>query len=148
MIHDTLQHSAQYESIHHRFKKAFDFLKTTDFSTLNVGKISIDGENIFATIALSKGIKASESKVETHKKHIDIQMPISTTETMGWISKENLKSIGTEYNEEKDIVFFDDKATNYVSVKPMEFVVFFPEDGHQPCIADTEIKKVIVKVLI
>jgi beta-galactosidase beta subunit len=31
-------------------------------------------------------------------------------------------------------------------IHPLEFAVFFPEDGHQPCIAEGKLKKVIVKV--
>ena len=36
---------------------------------------------------------------------------------------------------------------NFLFVKPFEFAVFFPTDGHQPGIATGEYKKIIVKVL-
>lgn len=39
-------------------------------------------------------------------------------------------------------------ADTYVTCKPGEFAIFFPQDGHAPCIAGVpEIKKAIFKVL-
>jgi YhcH/YjgK/YiaL family protein len=147
MIHDTLNNSAKYETLHPNFKTAFDFLKNTDFSNLSTGKIDIDGDIIFATHSITKGIQPEDSKVEIHKKYIDIQMPLTAPETMGWISAEILKDLAVPDNEEKDIAFYNEKATDYVSIYPREFAVFFPEDGHQPCIGTGEIRKIIVKIL-
>ena len=53
-----------------------------------------------------------------------------------------------EYNEEKDITKYAGAADTYVTCKPGEFAIFFPQDGHAPCISDeAEIKKAIFKVL-
>lgn len=146
MIHDTLNNSARYETLHPRFKTAFDFLRNTDFSNLPAGKIDIDGDAVFASLNITNGIQPNESKIETHQKYIDIQMPLAVTETMGWISAKSLKNIAIPYDEEKDIAFYNEKATSYINVNPHEFAVFFPEDGHQPCIGSGEMRKVIIKV--
>ncbi len=148
MIHDILAHSYNYEMIHPGFKKAFDFFKSTDLLNLPVGKIVIDSDEVFAMVSICQGIKPGESKLEAHRKYIDIQMPLSTTETMGWASTQHAMTLSQEYDEDKDIMFFEEKANDYVIVNPMEFVVFFPEDAHQPCIGIGEIKKVVVKVKI
>jgi YhcH/YjgK/YiaL family protein len=50
------------------------------------------------------------------------------------------------YNSEKDLTFFADKAYNMLQIHPLEFAIFFPEDGHQPGIAQGKLKKIIVKV--
>ena len=42
--------------------------------------------------------------------------------------------------------FFHDKAQNFITVQPGQFCIFFPEDGHQPCIAEGQFHKIIVKV--
>ncbi|MBR2624354.1 MAG: YhcH/YjgK/YiaL family protein, partial [Paludibacteraceae bacterium] len=39
MILDALENSALYESLNPRFKAAFDYVKKTDFSKLEPGKI-------------------------------------------------------------------------------------------------------------
>ena len=53
----------------------------------------------------------------------------------------------SNYDAAKDITFYDGPAEKYIKVCPGEFVIFFPQDGHAPCIADTaEIQKVIFKI--
>ena len=53
-----------------------------------------------------------------------------------------------EYNEEKDITKFAIPSDSYIDIKPGMFAIFFPQDGHAPCISsEEEIKKIVVKVL-
>jgi len=59
-----------------------------------------------------------------------------------------LKEVSDDYNQVKDITFFADKASTFVTVNPLEFAVFFPEDGHQPGICEGIQRKIVVKVLV
>ena len=148
MILDSLLNSGLYESIHPRFKQAFDFLRNTDLAAYPLGKVELDGKNLFVNVVDATGKTVETAKLETHNRYIDIQVPVTTTETMGWVAGNSLKEITDAYNPEKDITFFADKASNFIKVQPNEFVVFFPEDGHQPQIFEGVHKKVIVKVLV
>ncbi|MEI8087414.1 MAG: YhcH/YjgK/YiaL family protein [Paludibacter sp.] len=148
MILDSLENSEKYESIHPRFKQAFDYLRNTDLLALPYGKIELDGKNLIINVADQEGRTKDDAKMETHNKYIDIQIPLSTTETMGWIAGNKLKQTTTAYNPEKDVAFFADKTSNFFNVQPFEFAIFFPEDGHQPAIAVGNIKKIIVKILL
>ena len=78
---------------------------------------------------------------------IDIQIPVTATETMGYTPLCDLPEF--EYNEEKDITKYTGvPAQSYIDVKPGMFAIFFPQDGHAPCISDSdEFKKIIVKIL-
>jgi YhcH/YjgK/YiaL family protein len=78
----------------------------------------------------------------------DIQIPISCEETFGYSPVSDLPA--AEYDSEKDYTLYGDtKPQTYVTVKPGQFVIFFPQDGHAPCIIDKpEIKKAIFKVRI
>lgn len=147
MILDSLQNSDLYVSVNPRFKQAFDFLKSTDLVNLPVGKIELDGSNLVVNVVEIDGKTEEEARMETHNKFIDIQVPVSKTETMGWKASCNLNEVTAEYNPEKDLSFFGDKATNFIKVLPLEFAIFFPSDGHQPGIVEGKIKKVIVKIL-
>lgn len=147
MILDSLQNSDLYVSLNPRFKKAFDFLNSTDLVNLPVGKIELDGSNLVVNVVEIDGKTPEEARMETHNNFIDIQVPVSKTETMGWIAGCSLKEVTAEYNPEKDLTFFADKATNFIKVLPLEFAIFFPTDGHQPGIVEGKIKKVIVKIL-
>jgi YhcH/YjgK/YiaL family protein len=148
MIHDLLENSARFESLNPRFKQAFDFLKTTDLANLPLGILEIDGKNLYANVQEIEGKTSDSARMETHEKYIDIQVPISGIEKMGWIARKNLKQTVDKYNPEKDMALYDDKTTNIIWVQPSEFVVFFPEDGHQPGMGEGKWKKIILKVLI
>lgn len=148
MILDTLENSGRYETVHPRFKRAFDFLRNTDLTTLPVGKIELDDSNLIVNVVEITGKAVEAVRMETHNRYIDIQIPIGSAETMGWIAGNKLKHVTESYNADKDITFFADKASNLVLVQPFEFVVFFPTDGHQPGISEGTYKKIIVKVLV
>lgn len=148
MILDALSNSAAVENLHPLFKKAFDFLKATNFTETEPGKIILDGDKLFVSVVETQGKTKDAAKLETHNKYIDIQMPVVGVETMGWLAGKDCKNKTAPYNPEKDITYFTDKASTYVDVHPYEFAIFFPEDGHAPAIADGTIKKVIVKVLV
>ncbi|NDP20649.1 MAG: DUF386 domain-containing protein [Paludibacter sp.] len=147
MILDTLDNAGLYEFIHPRFKQAFDFLRKTDLVALPLGKIELDGTKLFVNVVEITGKSADVARMETHNNYIDIQVPISALETMGWIAGNVLKEVTEPYIADKDVSFFADKATNFIVVQPLEFAVFFPSDGHQPGIAEGNLKKIIVKVL-
>lgn len=148
MVHDLLSNASRYESLNPLFKQAFDFLRTTDLANLPLGKIELDGKNLHVSVQEIDGKTPEIARMETHERYIDIQVPISGTETMGWIARDNLKQTTDGYNAEKDITFYADKTANLVRVQPAEFVIFFPEDGHQPGIAEGKLKKLIVKVSV
>jgi len=148
MIHDLIENSARYESLNPRFKQAFDFLKTADLANLPLGIMELDGKNLFVNVQEIEGKTPEEARMETHVQYIDIQVAISASESMGWIALKNLKQISVDYNAEKDVAFYADKTTNIIKVQPSEFVIFFPEDGHQPGIGDGKWKKLIVKIKI
>jgi biofilm protein TabA len=82
MILDSLENSGLYESIHPRFKQAFEFLRNTDLVSLPLGKVELDGTNLFVNVVDAIGKTPDVSKMETHKKYIDIQIPISASETI------------------------------------------------------------------
>jgi YhcH/YjgK/YiaL family protein len=77
---------------------------------------------------------------------IDIQIPLDGEETFGYTPLKDLPDF--EYNAEKDITKYGaTMAQTYVTCKPGQMAIFFPQDGHAPCITGfPEIKKAIFKV--
>ena len=146
MVLDSLQNSAKYESLHPAFKEAFDFIKKTDFSKLEPGKIELRGKDLFVNFAEVTGKDADTAKMETHREYIDIQVAVQQDEQMGYIPTVDLKQPREDYNPVKDVQFFYDKAQVLLPVKVGQFAIFFPEDGHQPGIGEGTWRKVIVKV--
>ncbi|WP_106831242.1 YhcH/YjgK/YiaL family protein [Parabacteroides pacaensis] len=148
MILDSLNNSVAYESLHPLFKQAFDYLKSTDFLKAESGSTILIENKLIVNITDILGKPKAEAAIETHKKYIDIQMPVVGVEKIGWKAGTELNEVSIPYNEEKDITFYVDHPTAYTKIYPGQFVIYFPEDGHAPGIGEGAIKKVIVKVLV
>lgn len=147
MIIDTLENLEQYASVNPRFAKAIEYLKSTDFNAQEPGKVELDGKDLVVNFSIAKGKTKEQAQLETHKNFIDIQIPLSCTEVMGYTPACNLPE--GEYNAEKDITKFAMPSEAYIPVHPGMFAIFFPQDGHAPCISEEEsIRKVIVKVRV
>ena len=146
MIIDTLDNLVQYENINPLFKEVVAFLKKNDLSTLPEGKHQIVGNDLYVNIQTAKGKTPDEAVVETHRRMIDIQIPIDMPETYGYTPLCNLPDV--PYNDEKDITKYGDlMAESYIDCQPGMFAIFFPQDGHAPCISMMPtIKKAIFKV--
>lgn len=148
MIVDRLSNAANYYGLHPLFEKAFDFIGQLDMSNLSTGNVEII-ENRLKVSIVETGLKlAEEAMLETHKRFIDIQIPVSKPETFGWRSASTLAQPTGQYDTTKDIAFFNDAPSTLITLQPSEFVIFTPDDGHAPLIGEGLIKKIIVKVAI
>ena len=146
MIIDTLENLEKYVAINPLFPKVVEFLKANDLSTMADGKYEIEGKDLFVNITTSKGKTPDEAVLETHNKMIDIQIPLTAAETYGYTQRNLLPNV--EYNAEKDITKIPDLAADsYVTCQLGMMAIFFPQDGHAPCIATVpEFKKAIFKI--
>ncbi|MDR1809139.1 MAG: YhcH/YjgK/YiaL family protein [Prevotella sp.] len=146
MIIDHLENSALYEPLNPLFKKAFNFLKSLDLTKIETGKTLLEGNDLYVTVSNSALKDKVNAKLEVHNNYIDIQLPVSKAEGFGWLARKELKNETAPYNAEKDIQFFDDRPQTCFSVAPGNFAIFFPEDGHAPCIGEGSVLKIVVKV--
>lgn len=145
MIIDTIDNLASYIPLNPRFAKVVDYIAHHDLSAQPEGRVDIDGDDVFANFSLAKGKTREEAKIETHNRMVDIQIPFSGPEGMGYTPREQLPE--QPYSEEKDVTFYDGPAEQYVTVRPGQFAIFFPQDGHAPCVTDAPtVQKVIFKV--
>ena len=146
MIIDKLENLKKYESVNPLFAKVVEFLQQNDLNALEAGKHEIVGKDLFVNIQVAKGKTPDEAVIETHDKMIDIQIPITAAETFGYTQRDQLPK--AEYNAEKDITKIPNLAADsYVTCQPGMMAIFFPQDGHAPCIAGVpEFKKAIFKV--
>ena len=146
MIIDTLDNLAKYEAVNPLFKEVVAFIRDNDLSDLEPGKHAIAGADLFVNITTAKGRTPDAAVLETHRRMIDIQIPLDAPETYGYTPLCRLPQ--AEYDAEKDITKYGDlMAESFVDCQPGMFAIFFPQDGHAPCISlAPEIKKAIFKV--
>ena len=145
MVLDSLDNLEKYVSLNPLFTDVVEYIRNNDLSQHEPGKVLIKGKDLFVNYSLAKGKTPEQAKLETHDKMIDIQIPISCAETMGYTPRKDLPE--APYNADNDISFYEGPAKQYITVEPGSFAIFFPQDGHAPCISQkSEIQKIIFKV--
>ena len=88
--------------------------------------------------------------IESHQREIDIQILLSGAEKIKIFSKENVE-IKSDYNPEIDCTFYTPISDPHseIVLQPGYFAMFFPQDIHNPLIANNTIqslKKIVVKI--
>ncbi|MPM32666.1 hypothetical protein SDC9_79231 [bioreactor metagenome] len=148
MILDNLENASNYFGLNPLFKKAFEYAGGLDMSNAPEGFVEIEGIYLKASVADTALKSKAESKLETHRKFIDIQIPIAGEEIFGWKSLKNLKEATGEYSRQNDFQLFNDEPSAFINVLPGEFIIFFPEDAHAPLIGEGTTRKLIIKVAV
>ncbi|EHL45550.1 YhcH/YjgK/YiaL family protein [Salmonella enterica] len=133
-------------------EQALDFLRNTDFRTLEPGVVEIDGKNIFAQIIDMTTRDAAENRPEVHRRYLDIQFLAWGEEKIGVAIDTGNNQISESLLEQRDIIFYhDSEHESFIEMIPGNYALFFPQDVHRPgcnkSIA-TPIRKIVVKVAI
>jgi YhcH/YjgK/YiaL family protein len=148
MIFDNIRNNRLYHNTHPLFRKAFDFLRTTDLENIALGKHLIEGDALFAIVMEYDTQEAVHCKIETHKKYIDLQYMIAGEEFIGIAALEDQIPINP-YNKEGDFTFYDVNNLPKIPLKTGHFAIFYPDDIHQTMIqieAPQSLRKVVVKI--
>lgn len=146
MVVDKLENLEKYVSLNPLFAQAIEYLKSTDLDAHEIGKITLKEGELMVNFSQTRPKTKEEAKLETHNQFIDIQIPLSGVEVMGYTPRTDLPE--EEYNAEKDITFYKGLAKDYLTITPGMFAIFFPQDGHAPGVTSNGVKKVIVKVRV
>lgn len=148
MILDSLKNLGSYEALNPNFAKAIEFIMKSDLSALPLGRNEICGDLVYANVMEAQPKAKEEARIEIHRKYIDIQIPISGSELMGYTPFGELPA--PDYVESDDAALYPATiaARDYFNVKNDQFVIFFPQDGHAPAITPVALKKVVVKVAL
>lgn len=129
MVIDNLQNLERYAVLHPLFAQVFEYLKTIDLHTCPLGKIVLKEGEVSITVTEAPPKQKEEARLETHNKFIDIQIPVSGEEIMGYASRNMLPEAC--YDAEKDITFYEVSVESYVKLEPGMFAVFF-QKTHMP----------------
>ena len=148
MILCTFDEIENYACLNPRFSTAAKWILSTDLNALEHGKITIDGDNIFAIKETVPGKPENRANLEAHKKYIDIQICLKGKDSIKWKPTSECKTILQEYSEKNDIIFFMDQSVQKVAVYADKTAIFFPEDAHAPNVAEEELTKLIIKILV
>lgn len=146
MIIDTLENLEKYATLNPLFEEVVRFLNENKLADLQEGIHVIKDNDLFVNVQMAKGKTTQEASLEYHRQMIDIQIPISGKETYGYMPVKDLPDVA--FNKEKDFALVPGMSPQtYVTVNPGQFAIFFPQDGHAPCITEAaSLHKAIFKV--
>lgn len=145
MVVDKLENLEKYVSLNPLFAQAVEFLKSTDLDAHEIGKITLKEGELMVNFSQTRPKTKEEAKLETHNQFIDIQIPLSGVEVMGYTPRTDLPE--EEYNAEKTLPLqrISKRLSDYNSG---HVCYLFPQDGHAPGVTSDGVKKVIVKVRV
>lgn len=138
-----------YYGMHPLFKKAFEYLCSSDFTKIENGSYELDGKNLIAIVNSYQTEPSAQRVWEGHQKYIDIQLVSKGIENMGYSPIHLAKELQA-YNDENDFTKFDASGLE-ITVPAGYFTIFYPTDIHKPNLihtSSTEVKKVVMKVRV
>ena len=147
MIYDHIKNIGLYKGLTPALDLALDYIAT----------VSADVEN--GTVQMEHGVKAVISSYETrlinekgyeaHRRYADVQYVVSGRELVRCKPLEQVEE-SIPYDEAKDAARYTDCPGADLVIGKGYFLVVFPDDAHEPCLAvDSQpllVKKVVMKV--
>lgn len=148
MIIDKLENISLYKEIPN---DALVFIKklSTDVAC---GRYPLADDN-FVNVEVYTTKNILDTKFESHKNYIDIQLLLSGKERIYYDYVGNL-DIKIPYDPDKDIIFYGNSVSksDYLTLDCTNFVMLYPHEAHAPQAAfeniPSEVKKVVVKLKV
>src|ERR1700722_4920516 len=152
MITSTLAQLHWYKTISPNFEKAITYALSTDLAGIETGKYPIDGENVLAIVNEYTTKPVSECDPESHRDYADIQIMVAGAERFGYMPLVEQQA-STPYRPENDVAFYTipPEELSYITLRPGQFIIFFPSDIHQPEVFTQQpefVRKVVLKVAL
>ncbi len=149
MIFGSIKHLEEYLFLEERIKECFEYVKSNELVSYEIGRYEIDGERFFVNIVEYTTTNPEERFWEAHRKYLDVHVMLEGTEQidMNFIQNMDVK----EFIEKDDFLPMDGDKNSSVILRDGDFLICYPSDGHRTAVAAAgpeKIKKAIFKVHI
>ena len=148
MVLDTLSQLKRYLDLDPAFRIAAGFLLSRDLGQLAPDRYEIDGPRVCVSVDHKEGRGRAGAQLESHRRHIDIQVTIAGHEEIGWKPVSACFTPTGAFDEQRDIQFYEDAPSSWLAVPPGYFAIFFPQDAHAPLAGHGFLKKAIFKIAV
>ncbi len=143
MIITTIKELGKFKNIVPSYKEIQEF----NFEDSALGKHELTNDDF---LYIFERELMGENLFECHQKYIDIHIPISQEENIGYIDNRNYK-ITKPFSKEDDVSLGKHiKNRTVIKLEPGQIAIFLPGEPHQPWLANGENtlqRKSVVKVL-
>lgn len=150
MIKDTLDQIHRYKEMIPGWEMVSENINLKKLQELDNGQYHLEDGQSFFIITDYPTKKYKITQFEVHRKFIDIQIVLKGVELIYAAPISRLIADAHGYNIEKDIQFGETSVPDVLLLKEGDFVIFYPEDAHNPgCSVGThtvDVKKAIFKL--
>ncbi|MBN2658072.1 MAG: YhcH/YjgK/YiaL family protein [Spirochaetales bacterium] len=152
MLFDSLKKIRPYGVLHEALPAAFDFLETSDLSSMKEGRYEIVGDRVFALVQEYETLSSDQKLMESHRKYMDLQILITGSEEIGFAFEDQVREIQV-YDETVDIALFKPEIYQTFRVDAGSFALFHPGELHMPGCSvvsrgPEKVRKIVIKVKI
>lgn len=147
MILASLHDRERYCELHPLFRQLFDYVATHDLTQVPAGRITLSGDDLFINVADATLLAPEEQKLEVHRAYLDVHFPLSGDEVFGWrpLGEIDVPS-DAPFDTDNDFALYTAPAATYMTVRPGQMAIVWPEDAHAPVIGRGTLRKAIAKV--
>ena len=150
MVFDNLRNAEKYYGLGPDFKKALEYLKNMDRSTIVPGQRYQIDENLGFTLGPVHCKAPDDEFYEAHREYADLQVVISGCEYMGVqdIAKLEMRE---DFKPGSDIAWYRGKGV-MLKFEADDFAIFYPQDAHMLCrtdgVNDCTSMKLVIKIKV
>lgn len=147
MIYTKRDRLGRYKGISRELDTAIEFLKNADLSALQMGRNDVDGDLVYINRFNYTTMPEAVASWEGHKLYADIHVVLEGEERIGVTDAASLKA--GKYDEAGDFIPYEGPVDSWVTMRPGDILVVFPEDVHMVKVqlnGASEVKKAVFKV--
>ncbi len=153
MIYDTLYRLAAYAPLLPRLALAAEFASRRDLASLPDGRVDLDGDAVYASIATYETKAPDPARFEAHRRYADVQFLVAGEgERCGIAVPASALDVNEPYDAARDILFGSAASFDWLTLDTRHFALFLPNDAHLPgrLLADapSTVRKCVVKILL
>lgn len=146
MILTTLADSGRIEPLHPLFKRFFDYVKEHDLLHAPLGRIEVDGDRLFINNVEADLTDAATQLLEAHREYIDVHVVLDGEEHFGWRPLADCAAVRQSYDPAADCALYADRPSSWLTLRPGQAAIVFPEDPHAPVVGEGCVRKLIGKI--
>ena len=144
MILDDLSKLSSYAAWCPALEQVAQFMATHKLEQLPDGRVELPEIGGFVNIQTIGAKTHDQARLESHRRMIDVQVPLTGDEEMGLTPL--AQAAPAPYDEERDLSFHEGAPHTLFTVRKGMFALFAPADVHAPGITPTGLRKAVFKI--